>query len=150
MAEYIENPVQSVALNAPVLFEDSIPCRKGYVFHENQTGVFVLRGITCNCFARFQVTFNGNIAVPTGGEVTPVALAITVDGEPKLTSTAIFTPQAVSEYGNVTSTALITVPKGCCFAVSVRYIDATTDDATVTPTPVVEVKNANLVINRIA
>lgn len=150
MAEYIENPVQSVALNAPVLFEDSIPCRKGYVFHENQTGVFVLRGITCNCFARFQVTFNGNIAVPTGGAVTPIALAITVDGEPKLTSTAIFTPQAVSEYGNVTSTALITVPKGCCFAVSVRYIDATTDDATVTPTPVVEVKNANLVINRIA
>lgn len=150
MAEYIENPVQSVALNAPVLFEDSIPCRKGYVFHENQTGVFVLRGITCNCFARFQVTFNGNIAIPEGGAVTPIALAITVDGEPKLTSTAIFTPQAVSEYGNVTSTALITVPKGCCFAVSVRYIDATTDDATVTPTPVVEVKNANLVINRIA
>ena len=150
MAEYLANPVQSVALNAPILFNASIPCNKGYVYHEDETGVFILRGITCNCFARYQVTFNGNIAIPEGGEVTPIAVALAVSGEPRLTSRAIFTPAAVDEYGNVTSTAVITVPKGCCFSLSVEYVDATTDDATVTPTPLIEVQNANLVINRVA
>ena len=140
----------TVALNAPILFNASIPCNKGYVYHEDETGVFILRGITSNCFARYQVTFNGNIAIPEGGEVTPIAVALAVSGEPRLTSRAIFTPAAVDEYGNVTSTALITVPKGCCFSLSVEYVDATTDDATVTPTPLIEVQNANLVINRVA
>ena len=73
MAEYLANPVQTVALNAPILFNASIPCNKGYVYHEDETGVFILRGITSNCFARYQVTFNGNIAIPEGGAVTPIA-----------------------------------------------------------------------------
>lgn len=150
MAEYLANALQNVALNSPVLFTASIPCTKGYVYHEDETGIFILRGITNNCFARYQVTYNGNIAVPDGGEVTPIAVAITVNGEERPTSKAIFTPQAVDEFGNVTSTAIITVPKGCCFSVSVRYVDATVDDPTVTPTPTIEVQNSNLVINRIA
>jgi hypothetical protein len=150
MAEYLANAVQNVALNAPVLFTASIPCNKGYVYHEDETGIFILRGCTNNCFARYQVTFNGNGANPEGGEVTPIALAITVNGEPRLTSKAIFTPAAVDEYGNLTSTAIITVPKGCCFSVSVRSVDATTDDPTVDPTPLIEVQNANLVVTRIA
>jgi hypothetical protein len=95
------------------------------------------------------VTFNGNVAIPTGGAVTPIALALAVNGEPRLTSRAIFTPTA-DEYGNLTSTAIITVPKGCCFSLSVRYVDATTDDATTEPTPLIAVQNANLVIDRIA
>ena len=151
MAEYLAaNPVQTVALNAPILFNASIPCNKGYVYHEDETGVFILRGITCNCFARYQVTFNGNIAIPTGGAVTPIAVAITVNGEERQSSEAIFTPAAVDEYGNVTSTAIITVPKGCCFTLAVEYVDATTDDAATVPTPTINVQNANLVINRVA
>ena len=150
MAEYVENSVQNVALSSPVLFTSSIPCTKGYVYHEDSTGIFILRGITSNCFARYQVTYNGNIAVPEGGAVTPIALSISVNGEERPTSKAVFTPQAVSEYGNVTSTAIITVPKGCCFSLSVRYVDATVDDPAVTPTPTIEVINSNLVINRIA
>lgn len=150
MAEYLANAVQNVALNAPVLFSASIPCNRGYVYHEDETGILILRGITNNCFARYQVTFNGNIAIPTGGAITPVAVAISVNGEERQTSRAIFTPAAVDTFGNVTSTAIITVPKGCCFSVAVRYVDATTDDAATTPTPVIEVENANLVVNRIA
>lgn len=150
MAEYLANTAQNVALNAPVLFTASIPCTRGYVYHEDETGIFILRGCTNNCFARYQVTFNGNITVPEGGEVTPIALAIAVNGEPRQTSRAIFTPQAVDELGNVTSTAIITVPKGCCFSVAVRYVDATTADPATEPTPVISVVNSNLVINRIA
>lgn len=152
MAEYLANAEQAVALNSPIIFTASIPCNRGYVYHEDETGIFILRGIvnnSCGCFARYQVTFNGNIAIPDGGAVTPIAVAITVNGEPRLTSRAIFTPTAVDTYGNVTSTAIITVPKGCCFTVSVRYVAADEDPATV-PTPIINVQNANLVVSRIA
>ena len=149
MAEYLANTAQEVDLNSPLLFTASIPCQKGYVFHEDETGIFILRGITNNCFARYQVTFNGNIAIPTGGAVTPIAVAIAVNGEARPTSRAIITPAAVDEYGNVTSTAIITVPKGCCFSLSVRYISGVTDGTT-TPTPTISVVNSNLEINRIA
>ena len=151
--EFLYNEVQSVALNSPVLFRTSIPCTRGYVYHENETGNFILRGIVnnqCNCFAHYQVTFNGNIAIPDGGTVSPIAISITVNGEPRLTSRAIYTPTAVDEYGNVTSTAIIKVPKGCCFSLSVEYISGITDDPTTTPTPVINVQNANLTITRIA
>ena len=149
MAEYLANTAQEVDLNSPLLFTASIPCQKGYVFHEDETGIFILRGITNNCFARYQVTFNGNIAIPTGGAVTPIAVAIAVNGEARPTSRAIITPAAVDEYGNVTSTAIITVPKGCCFSLSVRSISGVTDGTT-TPTPTISVVNSNLEINRIA
>ena len=149
MAEYLANAVQAVSLNQPVLFDASIPCNKGYVYHEDGTGIFILRGVTQNCFARYQVTFNGNIAVPDGGTPGQIAIALAVNGEPRQTSRAIVTPAAVDEYFNVTSTALITVPRGCCFTLSVRSIPAT-EDSTVTPAPVIELQNANLVINRVA
>ena len=149
MAEYLANAVQSISLNQPAIFTASIPCNRGYVYHEDETGIFILRGVTNNCFARYQVNFNGNIAIPTGGAVTPIAVALTVNGEPRQTSRAIFVPAAVDTYGNVTSTAIITVPKGCCFTLSVRYVAADEDPAT-TPTPVIEIQNANLVINRVA
>ena len=149
MAEYLANAVQLISLNQPAIFTASIPCNRGFVYHEDETGIFILRGKTQNCFARYQVTFNGNIAIPTGGAVTPIAVSIAVNGETRPTSRAIFTPAAVETYGNVTSTAIITVPRDCCFTLSVRYVAADEDPATA-PTPTIEMQNANLVINRIA
>ncbi len=151
-AEYLANALQVVNNNAPIIFTASIPCRKGYIYHEDETGIFVLRGITNQCFATYQVTFNGNIAVPTGGTIPDggIAIAITVNGEPRLTSRAIFVPAAVGDnFGNVTSTAIIKVPRGCCFSVAVDAVPASSDP-TVTPAPQIAVQNANLVINRIA
>ncbi len=153
MAEYLANAPQIVALNAPVLFNASIPCTKGYIYHEDETGIFTLRGIVNNpsaCFARYQVTFNGNISVPEDGDLTPIAVALSVQGEERPTSKAIYTPAAVDELGNVTATAIITVPRGCCFGLAVRYVDATAADPATTPTPSINVQNANLVISRIA
>lgn len=151
MAEYVYNPIQLVQPNQPVILDASIPCNRGYVFHREGSGIVTLRGIvnnSCANFARYQVTFNGNIAVPTGGTVGPIAIALAVDGEPILTSRAIVTPAAVDEYFNVTSTAIITVPRGCCFNVSVENASfgATAAD---TPTAI-NVQNANLVVSRIA
>jgi len=152
--EFLYNPIQEVALNAPILFDTSIPCSRGNVYHEGNTGNFILKGANtnngcCNQYAQYQVTFNGNIAIPDGGTVTPIAIAISVNGEPRLTSRAIFIPAAAEDFGNVTSTAIIKVPRCCCFSLSVDAVPATTDP-TVTPAPLIEVQNANLTITRIA
>ena len=151
MAEYVYNAVQTVQPNQNVLLNGSIPCNKGYVYHREGSGILTLKGIVnnpCGCFARYQVTFNGNIAVPTDGTVGPIAIALALDGEPIQTSRAIVTPAAVDEYFNVTSTAIITVPKGCCENLSVENVSfgATAAD---TPTAI-NVQNANLTVTRIA
>lgn len=155
--EFLYNPVQEVALNAPILFDTSIPCSRGNVYHESNTGNFILKGAnsntnSCNCFAQYRVTFNGNIGIPEGGDLVPIAIALAVNGEPRLTSRAIYVPAATTEtgdYGNVTSTAIIKVPRCCCFSLSVDSVPATTDP-TITPAPIIEVQNANLTITRIA
>ena len=132
MAEYLANATQLVELNQPVVFTASIPCPNGNIVHEDETGIFILRGCTsgCNSFARYQVTFNGNIAVPEGGTAGPIAISITTNGEPRATSRAIVTPAEAEEYSNVTSTAIITVPRGCCYSLSVRAVSGLVDDAT--------------------
>lgn len=147
-AEYLANAEQTVNLNAPIIFNASIPS-SGCIYHEDETGIFILRGMTNQCFATYQVTFNGNIAIPEGGEVAPIAVAIAVSGEPRLTSRAIFVPAEVDSYGNVTSTAIIKVPRGCCFSVSIDAVPGT-NDPTEVPVPAIIVQNANLVITRIA
>ena len=154
MAEYLtRDTVETVALNAPVQFLDSIRCNKGYVFHQSGTGIFTLRGIVNNptsCFARYNVVFTGNIAIPEGGAVTPIATAIVVSGEERTGSRAIFTPAAVDEYGNVISRATVDVPRGCCFNVSVEYVNGTVDDPATVPTPLINVIDGSLSISRTA
>lgn len=154
MAEYLtRDSVETVALNSAIPFIDSIRCNKGYVFHQNGTGILVLRGIVNNptsCFARYDLKFTGNISIPTGGAVTPIATAIVVSGEERTGSRSIFTPAAVDEYGNVTSRATVDVPRGCCFTVAVEYVNGTVDDPTVTPTPLINVIDGSLEVNRIA
>lgn len=152
MAEFTYNPIQLVQPNQPVVLNTSIPCGKGYVYHRNESGIVTLRGIVnnaCGCFARYQVTFNGNIAVPTGTTVGAISVSLALDGEPLLTSRAIVTPAAVDDYFNVTSTAIITVPKGCCFNVSVENTSESATPAA-TPAPAINVQNANLTVTRIA
>lgn len=151
MAEFTYNPIQEVQPNQPVVLNTSIACNRGYVLHRNESGIVTLRGIVNNqfsCFARYQVTFNANIAVPEDGTVGPISVSLAIDGEPVLTSRAIVTPAAVDEYFNVTSTAIITVPRGCCFNVSVENTSESADPTT--PAPAINVQNANLVISRIA
>ncbi len=158
MAEFTYNPVQRVEAGQNVVLNTTIGCPKGYVIHRNESGIVILRGIVNNpngCFARYQVTFNGNIAVPSDGTAGAISIALALDGEPIQTSKAIVTPAAVTpdpptdaNYFNVSSTAFITVPKGCCFTIAVENT-STGADAT-TPAPAINVKNANLVVERTA
>ena len=155
MAEFTKNEVQTVLPNQVVTLNTSIGCNKGYVYHRTGSGIVTLRGITNNCFARYQVTFNGNIAIPSTGTVGPISVALALDGEPLLTSRAIVTPAAVAaepptqdNFFNVTSTAIITVPKGCCANISVENTSEGVTAADVAPQ--ILVQNANLTVSRIA
>ena len=143
MAEYVYPLDQTVQPGLNVLFQDSIPCNKGYVIHRNGSGILTLRGIVnnpCGRFARYLVEFNGNIAIPEGGTPGEISLALAIDGEALQTSLARVTPTVAEAFFNVTSVAYITVPVGCCLTVSVNN-----------PTTVpVEVANANLIVNRVA
>lgn len=150
MAEYIQaSSPQNVAFGQNLLLIDSIPCPRGYVVHRNGSGILTLRGITPNCFARYEVTFNGNIAIPTGGTVAAIAVALAIDGEALQSSRAIVTPAAVEQYFNVTSTAIITVPKGCCYTVALENVNAGVGGAIVDE-QTISVADGNLTVARIA
>lgn len=151
MAKYITSTDQNVALNNTFPFNIvSIPCNKGCVIPIT-TGVLTLKGGASNRFARYEVDLQANVAIPEGGTVTPLAVAITLNGVAIPDSVAIVTPVAAEDLWHVNTSAVITVPCGCCVSVSAAYVDATEDDAAVTPTPSIFVRrNASLTVDRIA
>lgn len=141
MAEYTYNSQQTVGYLQPVLLNNSIPCPYGRVYHRNESGNLLLRSRSCSCrrgFTRYQVTFNGNIALPEGGTVGPIAVSISANGEAIPTSKAIVTPAAVEQFFNVTSTAIIDIPNGCCFNVAIENVSD--NNASIL------VENANVVV----
>ena len=151
MAKYITSADQNVALNGTIPFDIvSIPCNKGRVVPIT-TGVLTLQGSSTNRFARYEVDLQANIAIPEGGAVTPIAVAITLNGVAIPDSVAIVTPAAAEDVWHVNTTATITVPCGCCVSISAAYVDATEDDATVTPTPSIFVRRlASITVTRTA
>lgn len=138
--EITANALQTVEANQNVLFTDTVVCGSCSIIHRDGSGLVTLRGITNQCRARFKVTFGANIAIPTGGTVGPISLAIAINGEPVTTTTMIQTPAAVEEFSNVFSAIYLDVPANCCSQVSVRNI---TDQA-------IDVQNANLIVERVA
>lgn len=151
MPRFVRNEVQTVQPNQAVLLDGSLWTNRRYLFHLEGSGIVTLRGIVNNPYveyAVYQVTFNGNIAIPTGGTVGPISIALARNGEAIQTSRAIVTPAAVDQYFNVTSTDYIVVPRGCCFDISVENVSeaATADGAA----PAINVQNANLTVVRVA
>jgi hypothetical protein len=138
--EITANAIQVVADGASVLFTDTVAGGNCAITHRDGSGLVTLRGLTNQCRARFRVSFGGNIAIPTGGTVGPISLAIAIDGEAVATTTMISTPAAVEEYNNVFSAIFLDVPKGCCSQISVKNLAE----------QAIEVQNANLIVERVA
>ena len=138
--EITANAIQTVAAGANVIFTDEVTTGNCSILHRDGSGLVTLRGLTGQCRARFRVSFGGNIAVPTGGTVEAISLALAINGEAIATTTAIITPAAVDEYQNVFSAIFIDVPKNCCSQISVKN----------TSTQAIEIQNANLIIERVA
>lgn len=141
MAEFTATAQQTVEPNQVILFTDTAVRGNNSIMHREGSGLVSLRGLTCcQPRARFRVSFGGNIAIPTGGTVGPISVAIAIDGEPVTSTKMIVTPAAVEEFFNVNRDVNIDVPAGCCAQVSVE--NTTTDD--------ILVENANLIVERVA
>lgn len=142
MAEYTANTLQNVLTNQNVLFTDTAVCSSNNsIMHREGSGLVTLRGLTsCQCRARFRITFGANIAIPEGGTVEAISLALAINGEPVQTSTMIVTPAAAEEFFNVSSSLFVDVPAGCCVQIAVENIS----------TQAIDVQNANLIVERVA
>lgn len=141
-AEYSAITAQSVAVDENVLFNNGCrSCRKGFIQHRDDSRIFFLKGSSNGCRAVYRVTFNGNIAIATGGTVEPISVALTINGEALGNATATVTPAAIGNFLNVSVTTFIDIPCGCCVTVSVENVSDTT---------AIDVTNANIIFDRVA
>ena len=138
--EITANAVQTVQANQGILFTETPVCGNNSIVHREGSGITTLKGLTNQCRARFRVFFSGNIAIPTGGTVEAISLAIAINGEPVASTTMIVTPAAVEEFSNVFTAIYLEVPANCCSQISVRN----------TSTQAIDVQNANLIVERVA
>lgn len=138
--ELTANTLQTVEANQNVLFTDEVVSGSCSILHRDGSGQVTLRGITNQCRARFKAFFSGNVAIPAGGTVEAISLALAINGEAVASTIMIQTPAAVSEFANVASAVYLDVPAGCCVTVSVRNTSA----------QAIDVQNANLIVERVA
>ena len=141
-AEYSAIASQTVAVDENVLFDNGCrACRKGFIQHRDDSGIFFLKGSSTGCRAVYRVTFNGNIAIATGGTVEPISVALTINGEALGNATATVTPAAIGDFFNVSITTFVEIPCGCCVTVSAKNVSDTT---------AIDVTNANIIFDRVA
>ena len=139
MAEYTNIGPVTVAAGQNVPLTETSVSGGSCIVHRGGAGIVTLRGQTNQCRARYKVSFGGNIAIPTGGAVSPISIALSVSGEPLASATAIVTPAAVEDYFNVFTAVFIEVPRGCCVTVAVEN----------TSTQAINVANSNLIAERV-
>ena len=138
--ELIANALQTVNPDANVQFTDEVTSGCNSILHRAGSGLITLRGATTQCRARFKIFFSGNIAIPTGGTVEAIQVAIAINGEALESTTMIQTPAAVAEFANIASATYIDVPANCCISISVKNTSA----------QAIDIQNANLIIERVA
>ena len=140
-AEYSAIAAQTVAVDENVLFGNGCrACRKGFIQHRDDSGIFFMKGSSNGCRSVYRVTFNGNIAIAAGGTVEPISVALSINGEALGNATATVTPAAIGNFSNVSVTTFIDIPCGCCVTVSVENVSETT---------AIDVTNANIVFERV-
>ena len=135
MIELTNSIAQIVEADDRVLFDRVIVHSGCAERHREGSGA-----ITLTKPGKYKVSFSGNIAVPTGGTIDEVALALMVDGD-VLTGTIMrVTPAAVEEYFNVSTVRIVDVYCGSSVTIAVENygIDAALVD------------NPNLLVVRVA
>lgn len=146
-AEYSYPLTQNVAVNENILFLNGDRCcKKGFIVHNDSSGVFRLKGICKNCAPRaiYKVNFHANVAIAPadeGGVLEPIVIALSQNGETARNTVSVVTPAAIGDQWVVNFETLIELPCGCCDTISVRNISETT---------AIEVENANVLFERIA
>ena len=140
MAEFTSTTTQTVAAGQILPLTETATKGTNCINHRAGAGNVTLRGLTNQCKALYKVSFGGNIAIPTGGTVGAISVALAVSGEALTSATAIVTPAAVDQYSNVFTAVFVEVPRGCCVTVALKNTSAQT----------INIANSNLIIERVA
>lgn len=138
--EITANAIQTIPANNDVTFTDTAVPGCQSIIHREGSGLVTLRGLGRQCRARFHIYFGANMAVPTGQSPGTISLDVAISGEPLETTKMMVTPAGVDEYFNVSTSAFIEVPVGCCITVAIKN----------TSSIPVNVQNANLIVERVA
>ena len=140
MAEFTSTTIQTVAAGQNLPLTETAIKGSNCINHRAGAGNVTLRGLTSQCKALFKVSFGGNIAIPTGGTVGAISVALAVGGEALNSATAIVTPAAVDQYSNVFTEVFVEVPRGCCVTVALKNTSA----------QAINIANSNLIVERVA
>lgn len=140
MAEFTNSNIVNVAAGQNLPLTETTVKGGNCITHREGAGIVTLRGITNQCRARYRVSFGANIAIPDGGTVGAISIALAIAGEPLNSATAIVTPAAAGGYFNVFTAAFIDVPRGCCITIAVEN----------TSTQAINIANSNLIAERVA
>ena len=136
--EITANAIQLIEQGQNALFTETPVCGSNCIKHREGAGIVTLRGITNQCRARYLVSFSVNIAIPTGGTVEEISMAIAIDGEPLQSTRMRVTPAVVDNYFNISASVFVDVPRGCCTTIAVEN----------TSTQAINLQNANLIVTR--
>lgn len=147
MAVFTHNGVQLVQPNSPASLLTAVPCPWGLIRHQNESGIVTLQNKPGYYTTRYLVIAKANIALPEGGTVTPISIALQSEGGVLVTSKAIVTPAAVQDYFNVTSIGVVETSCGCCNRVAVINSTEPTTGETVTPAQAIDIQNLVVVID---
>lgn len=144
MAEYRYNALQTLQPNGTVIFSnDFFPCNKGLIVHQDDSGLFQVRGIVnnpCAEYGKLKINFGANVGIPETGTVEPITVAITVNGVTEPATTMISSPSATGEFNSISREVEVPIPRGCCQNISV----------TNTSTQPIEIQNAIIDLDRIS
>lgn len=153
MAEFGYNDLQTVQPGAGALLNTIRPCtrRPQLVMHEDENPLIYLRGAGCSpcSIADYDVEWKANIAVPEGGTVGEIQMALAVDGQIIPLTIGAATPAAVEQFWEVSGTKTIRINFGCCPSLSVVNASVSATPATV-PAPAISVRNLLVKVNRVA
>lgn len=137
--ELTANAEQLVNPNQIILFSDiAIPGNSSMSYRQG-SGQVTLKGATCQCRARYKISFGANIGLSTAS-ANQISLAIALNGEALAPTIMIQTPASTNEYANVFASTFVNVPQGCCSTISVIN----------NGTQALNAVNSNLIIERVA
>lgn len=117
MAELIYIPAQTVAAGGNAIFQ-AYRLRNPAVRLSPGAGQIQIqpRGST----ARYRIRYRGNIAIPDGGTVEEISVALSLNGEVLGNTLAIVTPAAVENYFYVAGEAICDTD--CCVTAALRNV----------------------------
>lgn len=134
MIEAVNTAVQTVAANAAVVFT-STSLKKGCTVRHRQGS----SRFTALQAGVYKVSFQANVAIPTGGTPAPISLDVTQDGESLAGSRMVSTPAAVNNYNSVSTVVLVEVYRCDSANISIRNTSGVA----------INVQDANIVIDRL-